>query len=99
MILNDNDKLLQDLKDHFPDCLYGMYIHFYDEKDLANGIAVGAAGITKDNTAFELCRQTIVKDVIKITDEHPEYKHYHFVLSEYTDNYIKCGRTVSLTMA
>lgn len=93
--MSEEDKLLEQLKDHFPDVLYGMNIHFYHERDVNGPIQTEVGMIGAKTTAFEMCRATIVKDVVDVTDSSPEYLNYYFVVAECTVDYIRISRTIT----
>ena len=93
--MSEEEKLIQELKDHFPDVLYGVHMHFWHIKDVHGPINTEIGSIDKKTTAFEMCRSTIVRDVVSISDKQPEYIHYHFVVAECTEDYIRIARTAA----
>lgn len=93
--MNNKQKLLEELKDHFPDVLYGVNMHFWDSAETKGILQYGTAKIASTMTAFELCRLTIVKDVVTVSDDQPEYKNYHFVVDDCDENSITVARSVA----
>ncbi len=88
-------KLLDELKDHFPEVLYGVEVHLWNSNDVINILNYEKISIANNTTAFELCRFTIVRDVVKVSDDIPTYKRYHFVVRDCTEDSVTASRFVS----
>ena len=80
--------LMEELKDHFPNELYGMKMFFILDRLFSMPASViPSETLTIDNktTLFEFCRTNIVKDVITITDKTPDFVNYYFVIEQVND--------------